>query len=242
MRYETQLPYMTDENQFYGQRDISIAWELFEREQREDKMKYDNYISSMEYTLPIEEDHEDLEWFYGYDAPTWEEEYSLFLEEVEEDFDSSLDSWMQPMICDLKHLQGELVKHKRYKKKAKHTNDKKWTDYEKRPSRVEWYEWGDRYNAYAKNTTHKHKRAEKVFEKEAYDKYFSYVWDEDYPIDGIYKEAPPRCKGNCADGYCIRCDWDYAMYNLHWDDDEFIEYWDWEDVWIRYYKNKEEDL
>lgn len=168
MRYETQLPYMEYENDFYAKQYTSVAWELYELSQRE----YDEELAQcssewrswsneeifkeLEYQLNEERDH----------SPTCEEEYDLYLGDCER---LELKRWDMYTISDKElHFQEGLVKHFLYKKKRKHIKDKKYTRYEKSPLRVEGYELGDRYSAYEKNITHKHKRAERVYLEDEY--------------------------------------------------------------------------
>lgn len=64
--------------------------------------------------------------------------------------------------------------------------------------------------------------------------YFWYLQYED--LDGDYGMDTEYCKGigNCLYGTCMSCDWSNDMHGLAWDDDDFIEYWDYPEYW---YKN-----
>ena len=156
------------------------------------------------------------------DGLNWEEEYEYFLEECER---LELKRWeIYSTDTQQLHLQGELLKHKRYQKKRKHKKDHKtWV----------WHNDGCWWEIQFK--THKHKRAEKVFtEEEVYgvDPYHSWEDLYKYELCENYIDCP-SCEGHCAEGYCIRCDWCYKMEGLSWDDANFIEYWDYYDVWKR---------
>ena len=162
-----------------------------------------------------------------YDPPeglTWEEEHSLYLEELDEgcDFESSLDSWMQPMICDLKHLQGELLKHKRYQKKRKHKKDDTRHHEKYKNAFGKWHHIRRGYRVVHRGSF-KHLRAERVYTEDEYFDEGGYY---------LYGSEVPLCDGYCTEGVCMSCDWNMEMYDLDWCDDCFIEYWDYAEVWL----------
>ena len=122
-------------------------------------------------------------WYDPSDGLTWEEEHSLYLEELDEgcDFESSLDSWVQPMICDLKHLQGELLKHSRYKKKQKHQKDKRRTVKPVKQVRMRGCMCTTCRKSNAWN--HKHLRAQKIYTEE------EYFYDPSFDYDDVFGGA-----------------------------------------------------
>ena len=108
-------------------------------------------------------------------SPSWEGEHEYFLQE-EVKTRLYLEDINKPDNYDL-HLQVEMVKHNRWKKKRKHVNDTKrpFREVKRKQCWVEYVEW-----SYYLHVTHKHLRAEKIYHEHEIDDTDSSFWfDED---------------------------------------------------------------
>ena len=126
--------------------------------------------------------HEDVERLYEYDegyvvcSDNWEAYYGNYLE-YQKEVDLHMYDLHSSSIQEL-HLQTEIVKHNRWKKKRKHVKDTKRTFREVKLKRC-WIDY--RRGSYYKHVTHKHLRAEKHYLEEELDDADSSFWfDEDF--------------------------------------------------------------
>ena len=207
---------------------IYVAWEVFDLwERNEQEMSTELCYKNNEYLENEWQREYDLKYDHGYyDELYWEEEYEMYSEQEEE-----YENWLWSLTDDALEIGKEqkLIRYKDkiWNKRKKHIKDTKRHFREVKRHQC-WIEYAE--VSYHEHVTHKHKRAEKVYTE---DEYFDCDGDD---INFDPDDYEFQCNGNCAEGYCISCDWAYAMYGLRWDDPYFIEYWGWEKVWKRDYK------